>query len=167
MAGNAIVFTPFSTARLSEFRAAFPKLGKLAESDRFEAAREATKAATPAPSVATAVLLKGAPMIVAPAQGTTYVVGSGNPALATGGSGDLLAGFIGALLARGLAPAEAAAAGAQVLGRAADVAAGQLTVRATRPADVLAALPELWRRWADVPLPSPPILLELDPPLLV
>ena len=164
------------TPHAGEFRAAFPKLGKLIQEDRFAAARQAAElfagsssssAASAATAASSAVLLKGVPTIVAPTKGTPYVVGSGNPALATGGSGDLLAGFIGAFLARGLVPAEAAAAGAQVLGRAADLAASQLTVRATRPADVLAALPELWRRWAGVTPPTPPVLLELDAPLLV
>ncbi|MBI2071811.1 MAG: NAD(P)H-hydrate dehydratase [Gemmatimonadetes bacterium] len=161
------------TPHAGEFHAAFPKLAKLLDTDRFTAARQAAdlvagSASSAAAAAASAVvLLKGVPTIVAPTKGTTYVIGSGNPALATGGSGDLLAGFIGAFLARGLAPAEAAAAGAQVLGRAADLAAAQLTVRATRPADVLAALPELWRRWAEVTLPTPPVLLELDAPLLV
>ncbi len=166
---SARVLTPHA----GEFRAAFPKLGKLLEEDRFAAARQAAELVAGSPSfsaaaaASAAVLLKGVPTVVASTKGPTYVVGSGNPALATGGSGDLLAGFIGALLARGLVPVEAAAAGAQVLGRAADIAAAQLTVRATRPADVLAALPELWRRWAEVPVPMPPVLLELDAPLLV
>lgn len=161
------------TPHAGEFRAAFPKLANLLEADRFAAARQAAELLTGSSSSSApaappaAVLLKGVPTIVAPAKGTTYVLGSGNPALATGGSGDLLAGFVGAFLARGVAPAEAAAAGAQVLGRAADLAAEQLTARATRPADVLAALPELWRRWADLPSPVPPVLLRLDAPQLV
>jgi NAD(P)H-hydrate epimerase len=157
------------TPHAGEFRAAFPKLEKMLETDRFAAAREAADlvGGSGASTRSAAVLLKGVPTVVASAGGPTYVTGSGNPALATGGSGDLLAGFIGAFLARGLAPAEAAAAGAQVLGRAADIAAEQLTARATRPADVLAALPELWRRWADLPSPVPPVLLRLDAPLLV
>jgi NAD(P)H-hydrate epimerase len=159
------------TPHAGEFAAAFPKLAKLLDEDRFAAAARAAEILAPessaAPAASPAVLLKGVPTIAASAGGPTYVVGSGNPALATGGSGDLLAGFVGAFLARGLAPAEAAAAGAQVLGRAADIAAEQLTARATRPADVLAALPELWRRWADVPPPVPPLLLRLDAPLLV
>jgi NAD(P)H-hydrate epimerase len=151
------------TPHVGEFQAAFPQLAKALETDRIAAAATAATAFT-AP---TALLLKGQPTIVAQAKGPTYLIGSGNPALATGGSGDLLAGFIGAFLARKLAPAEAAALGAQVLGRAADIAAAQLTVRATRPADVIAALPELWRHWAAVAPPGPPVLLELDPPRLV
>jgi NAD(P)H-hydrate epimerase len=155
------------TPHAGEFRAAFPKQAKLLDTDRFAAARDAAQAAATASTAPPAVLLKGVPTVVAGAKGPTYVVASGGPALATGGSGDLLSGFIGAFLARGMGPAEAAALGAQVLGRAADIAAAQLTVRATRPADVLAALPDLWRKWANPPPPSPPILLELDPPFLV
>jgi NAD(P)H-hydrate epimerase len=154
------------TPHVGEFQAAFPQLAKLLESDRIAAAITASSAFTAATAPA-AILLKGQPTIIAQAKGPTYLVGSGNPALATGGSGDLLAGFIGAFLARKLAPAEAAALGAQVLGRAADIAAAQLTVRATRPADVIAALPELWRAWAHVTPPAPPVLLELAPPLLI
>ncbi|MDL5503463.1 MAG: NAD(P)H-hydrate dehydratase, partial [Candidatus Methanoperedens sp.] len=156
-----------------EFRAAFPKPAKQLGTDRFAAVQGAAAlfagghAAHAAHASHAAVLLKGQPTIVAQPKGSTYVVGSGNPALATGGSGDLLAGFVGAFLARKLPPAQAAALGGQVLGRAADIAAAQLTVRATRPADVLAALPELWRRWATGTRPSAPVLLELEAPLLV
>ncbi len=153
------------TPHAGEFRSAFPPLAKLLDTDRFAAAQGAAAAA--ASGASAAVLLKGQPTVVAQAKGPMYLVGSGNPALATGGSGDLLAGFIGAFLARKLGVAEAAALGAQVLGRAADIAAAQLTVRATRPADVIAALPELWRQWAAAPVPTPPVLLELDAPLLV
>jgi NAD(P)H-hydrate epimerase len=157
------------TPHIGEFQAVFPQLARLLETDRIAAALTASSAltASTASTTPTALLLKGQPTIIAQSGGPTYLVGSGNPALATGGSGDLLAGFIGAFLARKLAPAEAAALGAQVLGRAADIAAAQLTVRATRPADVIAALPELWRQWASVTPPAPPVLLELASPSLV
>jgi NAD(P)H-hydrate epimerase len=92
------------------------------------------------------------------------VVASGNPGLATGGSGDLLAGFIGAFLARGTPAAEAAALGAHALGRAAEQGARQWTARSLRPADVLAALPEVWRDWKDVKAAGAPVLVELEAP---
>lgn len=154
------------TPHAGEFRAAFPQLASQLEVDRFAAARRAAEllAGTPPSS---AVLLKGVPTVIAAADGRELVVGSGNPALATGGSGDLLAGFIGAMLARDVEPLVAAGLGAQILGRAAEIAARQLTVRSTRPADVLAALPELWRTWAEPSPVSPPILLELEPPTVV
>ena len=47
---------------------------------------------------------------------------AGSPALATAGSGDVLTGIIGALLANGLAPFEAASAGAACHGRAGELA---------------------------------------------
>src|SRR5256712_8976158 len=82
----------------------------------------------------------------------------------TGGSGDLLAGFIGAFLARGSAGPEAAALGAHALGRAAEHGARQWTARSLRPADVLAALPEIWRAWASPQAHGPPVLAGLEPP---
>src|SRR5260370_41921049 len=97
-------------------------------------------------------------------RGPEHVVAGGNPGLATGGSGDLLAGFIGAFLARGTAPAEAAALGAHALGRAAEQGARQWTARSLRPADVLAALPDVWRGWKEVPSARPPVLDGLEGP---
>lgn len=57
------------------------------------------------------VVLKGATTIVASPEGRTLVHAGGNPALATAGTGDVLAGAIAGLLAQGLAPLEAAALG--------------------------------------------------------
>jgi NAD(P)H-hydrate epimerase len=105
-------------------------------------------------------------VIATPAR-TLRVVATGNPALATGGSGDLLAGFIAAFLARGLSPYDAAGLGAYTLGRSAELASVHHTVRATRPADVLASVPELWRFLAEPPPYQPPVLLELPAPALV
>ena len=69
------------------------------------------------------VLLKGAGSIaISPRSGPTLVP-AGNPALARGGSGDLLAGLCAALLARGAPPHEAAWGAALLHGRAADLAA--------------------------------------------
>src|SRR5207253_7043489 len=102
--------------------------------------------------------------VVADVRGPVSVVASGNPGLATGGSGDLLAGFVGAFLARGLATVEAAALGAHALGRAAELGAQQWTARSLRPADVLATLPEVWRAWAGVQPAGPPLLAVLEPP---
>jgi len=65
------------------------------------------------------VLLKGATTVVAAPDGRAWFVTSGSPRLATAGTGDVLAGVIGAFLARGLAAPEAAALAAHVHGRAA------------------------------------------------
>jgi hypothetical protein len=71
-------------------------------------------------------------------------------------------------LAQDLAPPVAAALGAQVLGRAADLAARRHTARGLRPMDVVAALPDLWREWellqVERPAARAPILFELPRP---
>lgn len=65
------------------------------------------------------VLLKGPVTVVADPSGQAWFVASGDQRLATAGTGDVLAGMIGALLAQGLGPMDAAAAAAWVHGRAA------------------------------------------------
>ena len=110
------------------------------------------------------VLFKGVPTIIAGRDGSVRVTGSGNPGLATGGSGDVLSGFIAAFLAQELNTLEAASLAAHVMGRAAEAAAAQGSVRTVRPDDVLAAVPDVWRR-LETPGPvEPPVLLRLDPP---
>jgi len=150
-----LVFTP----HLGEFRAlAGDALADEATNDRWSAAVKAAQ------KLRGTILLKGVPTVVADLRGPIHVVASGNPGLATGGSGDLLAGFIGAFLARGTPPPEAAALGAHALGRAAEAGARQWTARSLRPADVLAALPEVWRGWSDQRPAGPPVLAVIEPP---
>ena len=69
------------------------------------------------------VLLKGNVTVVADPGGPVYLNPAGQSWAATAGSGDLLSGMIGALLAAGLSPSEAAAAGAFVHARAAELSA--------------------------------------------
>ena len=71
----------------------------------------------PAPWAASCVL-KGGPTVVADPGGATLVVTTGDSRLATAGTGDVLAGVIGALAARGVDPFHAAAAGAFLHGEA-------------------------------------------------
>ena len=147
------------TPHVGEFRALVgDALADEAANDRWGAAAKA------ASKLKATVLLKGVPTVIADLRGPVHVVASGNPGLATGGSGDLLAGFVGAFLARGMAPADAAALGAHALGRAADLGARQWTARSLRPADVLAALPDVWRAWRDVRSALPPVLSVLEAP---
>jgi ADP-dependent NAD(P)H-hydrate dehydratase / NAD(P)H-hydrate epimerase len=161
---EALVPSPRSlvlTPHLGEFRALVgDQLADEAANDRWSAAARA------AAKLKCTILLKGVPTVIADLRGPEHVVASGNPGLATGGSGDLLAGFIGAILARGTAPAEAAALGAHALGRAAEEGARQWTARSLRPADVLAALPDVWRAWRDVKPHAVPVLAALDAPEL-
>lgn len=88
------------------------------------------------------VLLKGRRTLVARPDGQVRVTTSGVPWLAVAGAGDVLAGMIGALLAAGLEPFDAAAAGSWLHGAAATLASagGPLTAGA-----VAAAVPEMVR----------------------
>ena len=72
------------------------------------------------------VVLKGASTIVGDAS-RRFVNPSGNPGMATGGSGDVLAGAIGALLAQGMDPFDAASLGVFVHGLAGDRVAAELS----------------------------------------
>ncbi|WP_425430893.1 NAD(P)H-hydrate dehydratase [Cryptosporangium aurantiacum] len=102
--------------------------------DRIDAARRAAR------DLGATVLLKGYRTVIAgPDDGPAYVVAAGVPELATAGTGDVLSGVIGSLLAGGLAPAEAAAAGAFVHGIAGRLASEAGPVVASR---VLGRLPE-------------------------
>jgi hydroxyethylthiazole kinase-like uncharacterized protein yjeF len=154
-AERPLLFTP----HLGEFRALVgDQLADAAANDRWDAAAKAAQ------KLRGCVLLKGVPTVVADLRGPELVIASGNPGLATGGSGDVLAGFAGAFLARGLPPPDAAALAAHALGRAAELGARQWTARSLRPADVLAALPDVWRGWSSWRPIGPPILTVLEPP---
>jgi NAD(P)H-hydrate epimerase len=87
------------------------------------------------------VLLKGAPTIVFTAQGERYVIARGTAALGTGGSGDILSGIAGTLLAQTGDPVSAACCAAWIHGRAAELCE---YVRGTTLDDVLYALPRAW-----------------------
>jgi NAD(P)H-hydrate epimerase len=68
-------------------------------------------------------VLKGARTVVVSPAGRCTVNSTGNPAMASGGMGDALTGLLTALLAQGVAPADAALAGVWLHGHAADLAA--------------------------------------------
>jgi ADP-dependent NAD(P)H-hydrate dehydratase / NAD(P)H-hydrate epimerase len=89
------------------------------------------------------VVLKGAFTVVAAPDGRTTLQPFATAALARAGTGDVLAGAIGGLLAQGVAPYEAAVAGAYLHGLAGQIAAERLgTTASVLASDVLAALPE-------------------------
>ena len=85
------------------------------------------------------VLLKGPTTVVAAPDGQVYLVANGDQRLATAGTGDVLAGIIGALLACGVDAARAAAAGAWLHAEAANA----LPERGLVAGDLIAVLPEV------------------------
>lgn len=88
------------------------------------------------------VLLKGSGTVITDGH-TTYINPTGNPGMAVGGSGDVLAGIIGAFLGQGIAPIRAAACGAWVHGAAGDLCARELGQYGMLPSDMLNVLPRL------------------------
>jgi hydroxyethylthiazole kinase-like uncharacterized protein yjeF len=100
------------------------------------------------------VLLKGADTIVAAPDGRVAISADAPPWLATAGSGDVLAGVIGGFLAQGMAPWEAACAGAWVHGRA-GVRAGEGLIAEDLIAHIAAAIIESRNGARVVPCPPP------------
>ena len=93
------------------------------------------------------LVLKGARTVVALPDGRARVNPTGNPGMATGGAGDVLSGVCGALLAQGLAPADAASVAVYAHGLAGDLEEewrGQLGLIAS---DLLPGLTSVWARW--------------------
>lgn len=90
------------------------------------------------------VLLKGHRTIITDGE-NTYINTTGNPGMAVGGSGDLLAGIIVSLLGQGIAPLEAAACAAWLHGAAGDRCAEELGQYGMLPTDMLNALPRLMK----------------------
>lgn len=88
------------------------------------------------------VLLKGHRTIITDGK-HTYCNSTGNPGMATGGSGDVLAGIIVSLLGQHLQPLEAAACGAWLHGAAGDICAEEIGQYGMLPSDMLAVLPRL------------------------
>jgi len=106
---------------------------KSVQSDRYHAARDL------AARFDCVVVLKGAGTVVAAPHVRSVVIGAGNPGMATGGMGDVLAGVIAGLLAQGHALFDAACTGALLHAHAGDLAA-RAGARGLLPSDVLACL---------------------------
>ena len=89
------------------------------------------------------VNLKGAPSMVGIPNGDIFINPTGNPGLAKGGSGDVLAGIIGGLMARGLNMSSAAITGNYIHGEAADILVDVYGTTCLLPSDLIDVLPEL------------------------
>ena len=114
----------------------FARLGYSVSDDRMAAARLAAR------ELGCVMLLKGHRTCITDGQ-REYINPTGNPGMAVGGSGDLLAGMIVSLLGQGLAPLEAAACGCWLHGRAGDLCAAHMGQYGMLPSDMLNVLPRL------------------------
>jgi NAD(P)H-hydrate epimerase len=92
------------------------------------------------------IVLKGAYTVVAAPEGRTVLAPFANPGLATGGTGDVLAGIIIALRAQGLPPFESAAAGVYLHGLAGELARAEHQAAGMTAGDLVTSLPQAWQR---------------------
>ena len=105
---------------------------------RFDAGVELARA------LGAVVLLKGVPTVISAPDGSRLVMAGGTPALGAAGSGDVLSGIAGTLLAQLEDPLAAGACASWAHGRTGELAGAQLPVRGVALGDVIAALARVW-----------------------
>ncbi len=120
----------------------FERLGGKAKNDfhRLELARQFAR------KHKTHLVLKGAYSAIVTPKGKVYFNSTGNPGMATGGSGDVLTGILSALLAQGYAPLEASLLGVFLHGLAGDLAAKKQGQEALMASDITAAIPAAYQQ---------------------
>ncbi len=84
--------------------------------------------------------------MVASPEGNTFINPTGNPGMATGGSGDVLSGMIGSFVAQHKNSFAAACSGVYFHGLAGDIGAERLSMTSLSPSDLIDILPEIFRR---------------------
>lgn len=116
----------------------FSRLGGKIGTDRMASAQAMAR------DLGCILLLKGHRTCITDGE-TSYINETGNPGMAVGGSGDVLAGIIVSLLGQHLRPLEAAAAGCWLHGAAGDLCAEEIGQYGMLPTDMLNALPRLMK----------------------
>ena len=92
------------------------------------------------------IVLKGAWTVIITPDGECHFNPTGNPGMATGGSGDVLTGVLTALLAQGYTAKEACLLGVYLHGLAGDIAAENIGEISMNASDIINALPKAWKR---------------------
>jgi NAD(P)H-hydrate epimerase len=147
---NAFAGLPAEINPLGRPRLITPHPGELARilgsdaktinGDRIGSAREAAR------RCGCVVVLKGHQTLIAEPDGGVHVNPTGNPGMASGGTGDVLAGMIAALLARGLDPADAACTGVYLHGLAGDMVRDEIGDTGMAAMDVAEKIPRAIQR---------------------
>lgn len=114
----------------------FKRIGGSSEKRRVEAAMQFAQDSN------SILLLKGHNTVITDGS-TCYINPTGNPGMAVGGSGDVLAGIITALLGQSIPSLEAAACGAWLHGAAGDICAAEIGQYGMLPTDMVKVLPRL------------------------
>ena len=134
-AKGPVILTPHP----GEFAALFGLKSEEVQEDRFALARMA------ADRLGATVVLKGAGTVVAAPGKPLAITMTGNPGMASGGSGDVLAGMLAGLAGQGMAPFEAACAAVWLHGHAGDLAAAEKAQASIMASDLIDRIPEALR----------------------
>jgi NAD(P)H-hydrate epimerase len=133
------------------------EMARLMESDtRAVQADRLGTARTLAERAQVIVVLKGARTIIAAPDGTAAISPTGNPGMASGGTGDVLAGLLGGLLAQRLAPFDAAVLGVFAHGAAGDAVAARRGEMGLLAGDLIDELAPTFTRLSAAAHPEPP-----------
>ncbi|MBQ9839138.1 MAG: NAD(P)H-hydrate dehydratase [Oscillospiraceae bacterium] len=116
----------------------FRRLGGDPDPDPVEAAVNMAR------ELGTVLILKGHNSVITDGS-QVYINPTGNPGMAVGGSGDVLAGIVTGLIGQGISPLMAAACGAWLHGAAGDICAERLGQYGMLPSDMLQELPRLMK----------------------
>lgn len=95
------------------------------------------------------LVIKGVPTVVANPEGRVYLNTTGNPGMATGGSGDVLTGIIASLIGQRLSPFYASTAGVYIHGFSADIASRKKGFHGLIAGDIIEALPQAFIELTD------------------
>ena len=95
------------------------------------------------------LLLKGVPTVIATPSGEVFINPTGNPGMATAGTGDVLTGIVSALLAQKLSPEHASILGAYLHGFIGDVVAERKGGRSLTASDIINAIPRVLKSLAE------------------
>ena len=129
------------TPHPGEFARLIDRSVKDVQADRIELARAF------ATSHQIVLVLKGARTVIARPDGTVFINPTGNSGMATGGTGDVLSGLLGALLGQKLSSEDAAIVGVWVHGMAGDLVKARTGELGLIASDLISGFSEVWTRW--------------------
>lgn len=145
IAGNINILAERASCRrytvLTPHDVEFARIGGDLSTGRINGARTMSK------QLGAAVVLKGNTTVTALPEGDTLINTSGNPGMAKGGSGDVLAGMIGSLIGQGISIEMAAVAGVYFHGAAGDFAAERYGEYGMLPTDLIDEIPSALRKF--------------------